>query len=196
VHGAARFEALSQLRRSPLLAAVRRLGQAGLRAEAASGMEAVIGGALAKRCLAGDPLPEGRTTCALCAVGFRQDLDLPDAGELTQRGAGLLKEQLAELSSHADLLHRRAGSLTDSVMREAVAELLALGDSAPPEGLAALLTDDLIAWLRQQFGQPKAQRRELSALVERLRGKELSRAEVLRMVEEWLGEGEGYVEVG
>jgi hypothetical protein len=129
-------------------------------------------------------------------VGFRQDLDLPDAGELTQRAAGLLNEQLAELSSHADLLHRRAGSLRDSVMREAVAELLALGDSAPPEGLAALLTDDLIAWLRQQFGQPKAQRRELSALVERLRGKELSRAEVLRMVEEWLGEGEGYVEVG
>jgi hypothetical protein len=54
----------------------------------------------------------------------------------------------------------------------------------------------MIAWLRQQLGQPKAQRRELAVLVERLRGKELTKAEVLRIVEEWLGEGEGYVEVG
>jgi len=190
VHGAARFEAFSQLRRSALLDVFRRLGQAGLRAEGAASIEAAIGGALAKRCLAGDPLPEGRTTCALCEIGFKQDLDLPDAGELEQRAAGLLKEQLSELSSHADLLRRRMAGLGDTALSNAVGELLGPEASSCPTELCAHLSDDIIAWLRQQIGQPKAQRRELSALVERLRGRELTKADVLRIVEEWLGEGQ------
>jgi hypothetical protein len=195
VHSAARFEALSQLRRSALFDALRRLGQAGLRAEAAASIDAAIGSALAKRCLAGDPLPEGRTTCALCGIGFKQDLDLPDPGELAERAAGLLKEQLSELSSHADLLRRRLAALTDGAIRVSVAKLLEYEESAPPDALAQLLTDNAIAWLRQQLGQPKAQRRSLRDLEARLRGKELTPQEVLRIVEEWLGEGEGYVRI-
>jgi hypothetical protein len=195
VHSATRFEALSQLRRSALLDVVRRLGQAGLRAEAAASIEAAIGSALAKRCLAGDPLPEGRTTCALCGIGFKQDLDLPDPGELAERAAGLLKEQLSELSSHAELLRRRMAALVDGGMRDSIAKLLECDETTPPDDLAQLLTDNVIAWLRQQLGQPKAQRRSLRELEERLRGKEMSKAEVLRIVEEWLGEGEGYVRI-
>jgi len=195
VHGAARFEALSQSRRSPLVEVVRRLGQAGLRADAAASIDAAIGGALAKRCLAGDPLPEGRTTCAICEIAFKQDLDLPDAGELEQRAAGLLKEQLAELSSYAELLHRRMASLADGGVRVFVAKLLECYETTPPEGMLPLLTDDVIAWLRQQLGQPKAQRRNLRELEERLRGKELTAQEVLRIVREWLGEGDGYVQI-
>jgi hypothetical protein len=195
VHGAARFDALSQLRRSPLLDVVRRLGQAGLRAEAAASTEAVIGGALAKRCLAGDPLPEGRTTCAICEIAFKQDLDLPDPGELEQRAAGLLKEQLADLSSHADLLRRRMAALTDGGVRNPVGRLLECDESTTPDALIPHVTNDVIAWVRQQLGQPKAQRRTLRDLEERLRGKELTAQEVLRIVREWLGDGEGYVEV-
>ncbi|MDH4179702.1 MAG: hypothetical protein OEV33_04270 [Armatimonadota bacterium] len=57
-----------------------------------------------------------------------------------------------------------------------------------------LLTDDASAWLRKPLDQPKARRREIGALVERLKGRELAKQEVLRILAEWLGE-EGFVEV-
>ena len=195
VHDAGRFGALAELRRSPTMEAVRRLGQAGLRAVEAQSLETAIGAALGARCLAGDPLPEGRTSCALCGVGFRQELELPDRGELEQRAGALLKEQLGELASQSEMLRRRTASLTDGGVRNSVAKLLECGESTPPDAIVAHLTDDVTGWLRQQLGQPKAQRRELAALIERLRGKELTAQEVLRIVREWLGEGEGYVEV-
>lgn len=58
-----------------------------------------------------------------------------------------------------------------------------------------LLTDDASAWLREQLGQPKARRREIRASVERLKGRGLAKQEVVRIVAEWLGEEEGFVEV-
>ncbi|MFB3882460.1 MAG: DUF6079 family protein [Armatimonadota bacterium] len=195
VHGAARFEPLSRLRASAEVEAVRRLGQAGLRGQEAAGIEATIVAALGKRCLAGDPLPEGRVTCAICGIGFRQELELPDAGELEARAAGLLREQLAQLASSADLLRRRMAGIRDTALSGAVGELIGQETRSCPTELCAHLSDGVIGWLRQQLGQPKAQRREISALVERLRGRELTKAEVVRIVEEWLGEGEGYVEV-
>ncbi|HUU54178.1 MAG TPA: hypothetical protein VMY87_04590, partial [Armatimonadota bacterium] len=57
------------------------------------------------------------------------------------------------------------------------------------------LTEEVVAWLREQLGQPRARQRELGELAERLRGRELTKQEVLRIVAEWLGEGEGLVEV-
>jgi hypothetical protein len=57
------------------------------------------------------------------------------------------------------------------------------------------LSDEVVAWLRDQLGRPKARRRELSDLVARLEGKDLTKQGVLRIVQEWLGEGEGFVDV-
>jgi hypothetical protein len=56
-----------------------------------------------------------------------------------------------------------------------------------PAELLPHLADEVIAWLRQQLGQPTARKRDLTALAEQLRGKELTAREVLRIVQEWLG---------
>jgi hypothetical protein len=189
-HAAARFEPLIGLRRSPLLRVVTRLGQVGLRAEEAASIEAALTTALNKRCLAGDPLPDGHTVCPLCQLGFKQDLDLPDGAELHSRAGQLLVAQLAELASHSDMLRRRIAALGDARAKNAVAALLDSPDDAEPDDLLRLLTDDIIAWLRQQLGQPRARRRELAALAEALQGKELTAREVVRVVREWLGADE------
>ena len=65
-------------------------------------------------------------------------------------------------------------------------------------GIVSILSGkaaEVVNRLREQLGQPKARRRELGELAERLRGKELTKQQVLRIVAEWLGEEEGFVEV-
>jgi hypothetical protein len=60
----------------------------------------------------------------------------------------------------------------------------------PALQVTELLTDEVVGWLRQQLGQPQAKRRELGELERRLRGKEMTKQEVVKQVEEWLGGGE------
>jgi hypothetical protein len=68
------------------------------------------------------------------------------------------------------------------------------GGSAKP--LAPLLSDAVITWLRQQVERPRSRRRELRRLEESLRGKELTRRDVMRIVAEWLEAGEDdYIEI-
>jgi hypothetical protein len=88
-------------------------------------------------------------------------------------------------------------ALGDARAKGAVAALLDSPDDAEPDDLLRLLTDDIIAWLRQQLGQPRARRRELAALAEALQGKELTAREVVRIVREWLGADEDdVIEIG
>jgi len=111
------------------------------------------------------------------------------------------------------MLGRRAAGVGDARVREAVEGLVEVcGRRSPsPAGrdgrrqapaeqmnggtVRELLADEVVGWLREQLGQPRARRREVGELVERLRGRELTRQEVLRIVAEWLGEEEGFVEV-
>ncbi len=189
-HAMAHFEPLLMLRRSTLLGAVVRLGQAGLRPEEAAAIESRLIAALGKRCLAGDPLPEGHAVCPVCGLRFKQELDLPDQADLKSRAEQLLVTQLSEMDSYAEMLRRRAAGIGDATLAGAVGQLLGQETRSCPTELSPFLTDDVVGWLRQQLAQPTARKRELSALVERLRGKELTKAEVLRIVGEWLGEGE------
>lgn len=196
-HAAARFEALVALRRSPLLAVATRLGQAGLGAEEAAGIESAIVTALGRRCLVGDPLPDGHTVCPLCELGFKQELDLPDHGERESRAGQVLEAQLVGLASHSAMLRRRMAGLTDGRVKEAVAALLDVGADATPADLLFLLTDEIAGWLRQQLGQPHARKRELATLAQALQGKELTAREIVRIVQEWLGtEGDEVIEIG
>jgi hypothetical protein len=52
------------------------------------------------------------------------------------------------------------------------------------------VTDEVGDWMRRQLGSPHAARRELGTLAERLRGREMPKREVMRIVEEWLGGGD------
>ena len=157
---------------------------------------------MGRRCLAGDPLPAGEVVCSICRVGFKEEVALPEAGEVGRRVEEMLGRQLAGLREQGEMLGRRAAASGIRGVRELLAQLHrdASGQetsSCPThfEAFVELLRDDVVAWLREQLGQPKARRREVSDLVARLRGKELAKQEVLRIMAEWLGEEDGFVEV-
>jgi len=174
----------------------RRLARAGLLTEEAATIEAEVGAAVGRRCLAGDPLPAGEVVCPICRVGFKEEVELPEAGEVRARVDAVLGRQLEGLREQGEMLGRRVEGSKIPGARELVARL---GRGAPGQEASScpteLFDDQVVAWLREQLGQPRARRREVAALVERLKGKELSRQEVLRIVAEWLGEEEGFVEV-
>ncbi len=194
VHAPSQFAALSGLRKAPASEAGRRLAQAGLRREETARIEAELTKALGRRCLAGDPLPAGHVVCPLCRLALGEARPQPDAEALGVRLEDLVRDQLRDLRGRAEMLRRRLAALGDTSMRERVEKLLEKSEMRPDEVLP-LLTETILAWLRQQLACPAARRRELRELAERLQGKELTKQEVLRIVQEWLGEDEGPVEV-
>jgi hypothetical protein len=189
-HAAARFEPLAQLRRSPALEAARRLTQAGLSPSVAD-VDEDLRGAAGRRCLAGDPLPDGHVVCPLCGLLLGEDPPLPEGTTLSARVQSALGSQLWALRGQAELLLRRLRGCEDRRVVAAVQGLFA--DGVSPQAVCDLLTDDTVSWLRGQLGQPHAVRKELRSLTERLTGKELPKREVRRAVEAWLGEGEEQV---
>ncbi len=52
------------------------------------------------------------------------------------------------------------------------------------------LLEPYLEHMQEQLGQPRAQRRELNALEARLRGKEMAKKEVVKIVDEWLQAGD------
>ena len=189
VHAAARFEELAKVRRSPGMEAARRLAQVGLRTEQVATIEAELGRAVAARCLAGDPLPEGAVVCAICGLKLGEELELPDTGKLARRSEEMLGKQQEDLRTKGDMLNRRLSGCQDKGIAAAVRHLTG-GAELPPDDLVRLLGDRAVLWLRKQLGQPRARRRELGALEKALRGREVTKREVLRIVEEWLQAGE------
>jgi len=188
-HAPARFEELAKVRRLPAMEAARRLARAGLRTEQVATMEAELGRAAGARCLAGDPLPEGSVVCPICGVELGEEVKLPDAGELARRSEEMLTGQQEDLRNRAGLLKKRLSGCRDEQVAAAMGELL--GDmELSADDLVRLLEDGTVLWLRKQLGQPRAQRRELGALEKALRGREVTKQEVLRIVEEWLQAGE------
>ena len=195
-HAPARFEGLTKLGQSPAMEAARRLARAGLLTEAVAAIEAELGRALGQRCLAGDPLPVGCVACPICGLRLGQQIELPDPEELAGRVGDALGEQCQALREQSGLLRRRLGGCGDERVGDAVEHLLEAAGSATAEALAPLLSDPVIAWLRQQVERPRASRRELRRLEESLRGKELTRRDVMRIVAEWLEAGEDdYIEI-
>lgn len=186
-HSATRFEPLAQVRRSPSLEAARRLTQAGLSPSAAD-IDDDLGRALGRRCLAGDPLPNGQVICPLCGLLLGEDRPVPDPAALAERVQSVLASQLADLRGQEELLRRRLHGCENHRVATAVQGLLA--GAASLEAMADLLTEDTVAWLRRQLGQPQAVRKDLRRLTQRLAGRELPKREVRRAVEAWLGEGE------
>jgi hypothetical protein len=194
VHAPSQFASLSELRKSPSFETARRLAQAGLRREETTGIEAGLAKVLSQRCLAGDPLPAGHVVCPLCRLALGETPSRPDAQELPAKLEDLVRDQLRDLRGQAQMLLRRLAAVDDASTRERVGKLLEGGETSADE-LPALLTEAALAWLRQQLAQPVARRRELGELAERLKGRELTKEDVLRIVQEWLGEDEGFVEV-
>lgn len=194
VHAPSQFAALSELRQSSLSEAARRLAQAGLHREETARIEAELAKALAQRCLAGDPLPPGQVVCPLCRVALGETPSQPEAEELATKLEDVVRDQLRDLGGRAEMLRRRLAAVDDTSLGERVEKLLEEGEMRPDE-LLPLLTEAASAWLRQQLAQPVARPRQLRELAERLKGKELTKDEVLRIVQEWLGEEAGPVEV-
>ena len=137
--------------------------------------------------------------CPICRVGFKEEVELPEAREVGERVAGVLRRQLEELRGQGELLGRRVDGCPEprvaAAVRRVIAEALRDTSGQETRSCPTDLTEEVIAWLREQLGQPRARRREAADLAARLKGKELSRQEVLRIVAEWLGEEEGFVEV-
>jgi len=191
VHAAHRFGPLARLRQSDTMEAARRLGAAGLRTDEVSVLDAALAGALARRCLVGDPLPEGSVVCPSCALQLGEELPLPDADESEARVGELLTKQTAELREHEGLLRRRLEGCGEESVREVMAKLLEAaccraGVPAPAGQVATALADDVVLWIRHQLGQPKAKRRALADLEQTLRGQETAKRQVVGQVEDWL----------
>jgi hypothetical protein len=193
-HALSQFAALSELRQSPTFETARRLAQAGLGREDMAQIQAELAKALAGRCLAGDPLPPGHTVCPVCRVALGDEMERPEAEALQKRVDGVMRRQLAGLREQGEMLRRRLAACDSERIRSGVQSLLNT-EGTEAETLTKLLCDEVIAWLREHLAQPKAHRRELEELVARLKGKELTKQEVLRIVTEWLGEEDGFVEV-
>lgn len=189
-HAESRFQGLAGVRRSAAFQVARGLAQAGLGKEEIGSVEFAVNRALARRCLAGDPLPEGAAVCPICGVRLGELPELPDAEELGARVARTARAQMEELQRHGEMLRRRAEACSDDAVAQAVTGLLDAGMEAPLDDLAPLLAGAVTAWLGQQLGRPRAELRELRQLVERLRGRELTKGEALRLIAEWLGDGE------
>ncbi|HUU55634.1 MAG TPA: hypothetical protein VMY87_12010, partial [Armatimonadota bacterium] len=178
VHAGARFEPLAEVRRSAEMEALRRLARAGLRTEEAAAIEAEVGVALGRRCLAGDPLPAGVVVCPICGVGFKEEVALPEAGEVREQVAEVLRAQLEELTKQGEMLGRRAAGCPEPRVAAAVRRVIAeaqrdtSGQETRRQGAQGScptdLTEEVVAWLREQLGQPRARQRELGELAERL----------------------------
>jgi hypothetical protein len=192
-HAAAIFDDLATLRREATMQAAQRLAQSGLDADDIRAIEGELSRELARRCLAGDPLPAGSVVCPICSIKLGEELALPQPQQLRERLQQALAAQCQELGRHADLLRRRLAGCTNVHVREAVEKLLPSAAALTPEELNSTLSDDVVAWLRRQLGRPKASRRSLSDLQSALQGKELTRREVMRIVDEWLQAGEDEV---
>lgn len=164
-----------------------------MRTEEVEVLDAGLATALARRCLAGDPLPAGFVVCPSCGIGLGQELPLPKAEEVERQTGELLRGQTEKLRGHEGLLRRRLEGCGEERVREAVGRLLDKAGAGAELLPNELLTDEVVGWIRQQLGQPKAKRRELSELDRGLRGKEMPRREVVRRVEEWLGGGDDEV---
>lgn len=193
VHGAARFEGVAALQRSAEAKALKRLSGVGVGKEEAARIEGELARAVGRRCLASDPLPEGCAVCPSCGLGLGKEVERAEAGELGKRVAAILGEQVSELVGREELLKRRLEGCREEGVRGAVERLLAGAEGFAAEELNGLLSDQTISWLKRQLAQPRARRRELGALQEALRGKEMTKQEVRRIVEEWLGPGEDEV---
>ncbi len=195
-HSPARFEGLVKLGQSTAMEAARRLARAGLLTETVAAVEAELGRALGQRCLAGDPLPAGCVVCPICGLRLGQEIELPEPEELAGRVGDAFARQCDAVREQSGLLRRRLGGCGDERVRDAVEHLLEGVGSASAEALGPLLSGPVIAWLRQQVERPRSRRRELGRLDESLRGKELTRRDVMRIVEEWLEAGEDdYIEI-
>jgi hypothetical protein len=190
VHAAAAFEPLLGLRRSPALRSARALAQAGISGADLAAIESEITGALSRRCLAGDPLPPRCVVCRICGLEMGEDLSLPDAEELRERVEQALAAQLKGLAEQSDLLRRRLAACPSPGVKSAVGALLAGSPDRPPDEIVDLLTGEAVAWTRRQLDRPAAPQRKLSDLEDQLRGKELTRREVIQLVESWLGAGD------
>ena len=193
VHAAGRFEPLARVRRSEAMEAARRLGAAGVRTEEVDMLDAGLAGALARRCLVGDALPAGSVVCPSCGIGLGQELPLPKTEEVERQTGELLQGQMEELRGHDALLRRRLEGRTEERVREAVGRWLEAAATSRAGACLLphdILTDEAASWIQQQLGQPRAKKRELGDLEKSLRGKEMPKREVMRTVEQWLGEGE------
>lgn len=203
VHALARFTGLIELRQSALFEAARRLARAGLAADRVSRVEVEFERALVQRCQAGDPLPAGSPVCPTCGLRLGQEVPLPEAAVVAGEIEAALAEQRRELGEHRELIERRLAGCSSHQLADAVRRVLQLcegpgqeaGSCPTVEDVRAVLGEEVIAWLRQQLGQPKAARREWRELEARLRGKEMGKGEVRRHVQEWLGEGDDVVEI-
>jgi len=186
VNASARFGRLVQLRQSAAMDAAQRLERAGIANGEVERVAAEVAKALGQRCLTGDPLPPGWVVCSSCGLRLGQEVALPDADELAKRVEDALVQQIEQLRGHEELLRRRLSACGDERVVAAVEKLCGPAGAAVDE-LRALLSEDVIAWIRAQLGQPRARRRELAELESALRGREMTKREVVRRVEEWLG---------
>ena len=189
-HAPRRFEALRALRQSPAMAAARRLAAVGVGRDEVEGLDSELSRALASRCLAGDPLPAGRVVCPICGLALGEEVVVPEAGELEARAQEALARQREELAGHSDLLQRRLSGCAEERVRSSVERLVGEATAVGVEELQALLTDDVTSWMKRQVAQPRAKRRRLDDLARRLRGRDLTKRDAARVVEEWLSAGD------
>jgi len=188
----ARYEGLARLRQSAATDTAQRLARAGIPDDQTGLIATEMAKALGQRCLAGDPLPTGWVVCPSCGLRLGQEVAVPVAAELAERTEAALAAQVERLRGHWELLRRRLGGCRDERVAAAV-ETLCGPTGGSTEGMRVLLSEDVIAWIRAQLGQPRARKRKLAELEGALRGREMTKREVVRRVDEWLGGGEDEV---
>jgi len=205
-HSPSRFAEYCLLRNQPGYQAAERLARLPLSGESEfAALRASLEAEIGKRC-PGEDLPAAlgaSPVCPRCQLGLGQAVILRPVAEFREEceaALGLLRRPLLSGETNA-LLRRRLASEQEVGIAQAVGKLLDLAPEAGPEESLAHLSEPVLDWLKRQLAGRLAGRRSLGSLEERMRGKELSRAEIEERFRRWLDpEGqlgpEDFLEIG
>jgi hypothetical protein len=186
----ARLAELRALRETPVYRALARLSTLALDVlHDLRALEGALGQAMAGYCFGSD-LPAVLDTapvCPRCGLALGAAPTLVGAQEietLTQRG---VREYLVALRAPgvADLLRRRV-EIEGNQVPTGVAEALALVPDADPETVVAGFQEEVVSWISRGLRSGAIAERSLDRLAHLLRGKRLTRPQVLDALTRWL----------
>ena len=191
----ARFQPLRDLRESENYRALAIFSQLALDVpHDLATTDAAIGRELSKYC-PGSQLPaamDKAPICPTCSLALRVNPELQDHGELTKLIELGNRELFSALLSpeRVALFQRRLAVEGEPEVSGNIAQILRLSSDASPKDILALFSEKAIAWLNQGLRSRAVAERSLEKLAQLLRGKRLTKRQIIDLVSQWL-EAEG-----
>jgi hypothetical protein len=202
-HSPAHFKPYLEAKDSDWHAALAALSQAGLdEGGALADVRRLLAQALEKHCT-GENLPAAlgdSPVCQQCGIAMGQRPELPAIDEIERRARDGIRAA-GSILKREDVRERVEASLREAPadVSERAGGLLTMREEAEPADVVSSCTPEVAQWLSRVLAKPAASR-NIGALVESVKGKRLSKSELLRLFLKWLDSGgalsdEDYVDI-